>query len=119
MILAFILLLSLQQFSICRVSAETADVSADLNLIRMYYNMPGLSALAMSKGQIVAQGASGYRREGNSTPLLATDPINIASCSKWMTATLAGRLVDKKLLSWTTQVRDCFPNFESFSSAFS
>jgi CubicO group peptidase (beta-lactamase class C family) len=117
MILAIILILSLQQFHNYGVVADIADISADLNLIRVYYNMPGLSALALKKGQIVAQGASGYRRQGDSTPLLVTDPINLGSCSKWMTATLAGRLVDQKLLSWTTQVHECFPNYESFNSA--
>jgi CubicO group peptidase (beta-lactamase class C family) len=35
-----------------------------------------------------------------------------------MTATVAGRLIDKNLLSWTTQVHECFPNFKSFNSAF-
>jgi CubicO group peptidase (beta-lactamase class C family) len=118
MILAVILIFSLQQFNSYRVSADIADISADLNLIRVYYNMPGLSALALKKGEIVAQGASGYRRQGDSTPLLVTDPINLGSCSKWMTATVAGRLIDKKLLSWTTQVHECFPNFKDFNSAF-
>jgi CubicO group peptidase (beta-lactamase class C family) len=35
-----------------------------------------------------------------------------------MTASVAGRLIDKKLLSWTTQVHECFPNFKDFNSAF-
>jgi CubicO group peptidase (beta-lactamase class C family) len=118
MILTILLLLFLQQFNNDRVVADIADISADLNLIRVYYNMPGLSALALKKGQIVAQGASGYRRQGDPTPLLVTDPINLGSCSKWMTATVAGRLVDRKLLSWTTQVHECFPTYSSFNSAF-
>ena len=118
MILAIILIFSLQQFKNYGVVADIADLSADLTLIRVYYNMPGLSALALKKGQIVAQGASGYRRQGDPTPLLVTDPINIGSCSKWMTATLAGRLVDRKILSWTTQVHECFSNYNSFNSVF-
>lgn len=94
------------------------DVSAQLTLVRVYYNMPGLSAIALKKGQIVGQGASGFRRQGNPSPLLVTDPINLGSCSKWMTATVAGRLVDKKVLSWTTKVRECFPNYKQFNTAF-
>lgn len=35
-----------------------------------------------------------------------------------MTATLAGRLVDEKLLSWTTRVQECFSNYKNFSSGF-
>ncbi|UJR38010.1 hypothetical protein I4U23_030692 [Adineta vaga] len=100
------------------VVADTADVSSELEPIRVKYNMPGLSTLALKNGQIIAQGAAGYRRQGDPTPLLVTDPINIGSCSKWMTATLAGRLVDRKRLSWTTQIHECFPNFMSFNSVF-
>ncbi|CAF2430540.1 unnamed protein product [Rotaria sp. Silwood2] len=118
MIFSIILIFFLQQIKNYGIVAGIDDVSADLTLIRVYYNMPGLSALALKKGEIVAQGASGYRRQGDSTPLLVTDPINLGSCSKWMTATLAGRLVDRKVLSWTTQIRECFPNYDSFNTSF-
>ena len=118
MILTIILIFSFYQFKNDGVIADVADVSADLNLIRVYYNMPGLSALALKKGEIVAQGASGYRRQGDPSPLLVTDPINLGSCSKWMTATVAGRLVDRKVLSWTTQVQQCFSSFMIFNTAF-
>ena len=80
--------------------------------------MPGLSAMAIKQGRIVAQGAAGCRREGDTTRLLVSDSINIASCTKWMTATVAGRLVDRGVISWTTRVRDLFPNFATFDSAF-
>ncbi|CAF0916747.1 unnamed protein product [Rotaria sordida] len=118
MIFSIILIFFLQQVKNYRIVAGTDDVSVDLTPIRVYYNMPGLSALALKKGEIIAQGASGYRRQGDSTPLLVTDPINLGSCSKWMTATVAGRLVDKKILSWTTQINECFSNYNSFNSAF-
>jgi CubicO group peptidase (beta-lactamase class C family) len=118
MIFPVVLILLLQQFYHYRIGADIADVTADLDLIRVQYNMPGLSALALKKGQIVAEGAAGYRRQGDPTRLLVTDPINLGSCSKWMTATIAGRLVDKKLLSWTTQVHECFPNYKALNSAF-
>jgi CubicO group peptidase (beta-lactamase class C family) len=115
MLFALIIVLSLQPSSL---ATSIDDVSADLAAIRVYFNMPGLSALALKKGQIVAQGAAGYRRQGDPSPLLVSDTINLGSCSKWMTATVAGRLVDRKLLSWTTQVRECFPNYNSFNSVF-
>ncbi|CAF0752385.1 unnamed protein product [Adineta steineri] len=118
MIFIIICILFFQQLQNDRVLAAIVDVSADLELIRVNYNMPGLSALAFKNGNIIAQGASGYRRLGNPTPLLVTDRINLGSNSKWMTATLAGRLVDQKVLSWTTQVHECFPNFMSYNSAF-
>ncbi|CAF1567112.1 unnamed protein product, partial [Adineta steineri] len=95
MIFIIICILFFQQLQNDRVLAAIANVSADLELIRVNHNMPGLSALAFKNGSIVAQGASGYRRLGNPTPLLVTDRINLGSNSKWMTATVAGRLVDQ------------------------
>jgi len=95
------------------------DVSKELNVIRLLHNMPGISALAVKDGRIVAQGAAGFRRLGDPTPLQVTDPVNIGSCTKWITATLAGRLVDRGLIKWTTRVRDVFRNFRNFDPAFS
>jgi len=94
------------------------DVTADLESIRVNRHMPGLSAMAIKNGRIMAQGAAGYRRQGNSTPLLISDRINIGSCTKWMTATLAGRLVDRGIISWDTRVRDLFNDYQTFNSAF-
>ena len=37
-------------------------------------------------GRIVAQGAAGYRRQGQPEKLLLTDRVNLASNTKWMTA---------------------------------
>jgi CubicO group peptidase (beta-lactamase class C family) len=118
MIFAIILIFSIQQIKTYGGTADITDISADLALIRVARNMPGLSAIALKNGEIVAQGAAGYRRQGDTTPLLVTDPISLGSCSKWMTATIAGRLVDRKVLSWTTQIHECFPNYDSFNSVF-
>ena len=94
------------------------DVSSDLETIRNSRNMPGLSALVVKQGRIIAQGAAGYRRVGSSTPLMVSDPVNLGSCTKWMTATIAGRLVDRGLISWNTRVCDLFTNYPAFNVAF-
>ena len=94
------------------------DVSNDLETIRTNRHMPGLSALAVKQGRIMAQGAAGYRRQGQSARVLVADPINIASCTKWMTATIAGRLVDRGIIGWDTRVRDLFTNYQAFDASF-
>ncbi len=94
------------------------DISSDLESIRLNRHMPGLSAMAVKQGRIMAQGATGLRRQGQAAPLLVSDPINIASCTKWMTATIAGRLVDRGVVSWNTRVRDLFTNYATFNTAF-
>ncbi|CAF4498327.1 unnamed protein product, partial [Rotaria magnacalcarata] len=60
MILSIILIFALHQIKNYGVAADIDDVSGQLTLIRVYYNMPGLSAVAFKKGEIIAQGASGY-----------------------------------------------------------
>ncbi|CAF3787422.1 unnamed protein product [Rotaria socialis] len=107
-----------EQYESCAITPPVDDVSNDLERIRVQYNMPGLSALALKHCVLVGQGASGYRLQNYSSPLLISDAVNIGSCSKWMTATLAGRLVDRKLLSWTTKIHECFSNYASFNSLF-
>jgi len=91
------------------------DVSASLETIRTNRHMPGIAAMAVRQGHIVAQGAAGYRRQGTNTPFLVTDPVNIGSCTKWMTATIAGRLVDRGLIDWNTRICDLFTNYPTAS----
>ncbi len=95
-----------------------ADVSGELETIRTNRHMVGLSAMAIKGGRILAQGAAGFRRQGQSAPLLVTDRINIASCTKWMTATIAGRLVDRGVITWDIRVCDLFTNYPAFNPAF-
>jgi len=94
------------------------DVSANLETYRVNRHVPGLMAICIKQGRIVAQGAAGYRRQGQTNELLLTDRVNIASNTKWMTATIAGRLVDRGLISWDTRVSDLFSNYQNFNPAF-
>lgn len=116
------LLIRLSVLALCLVYSFAAwsqvDVSRDLETIRTNRHMPGISAMAIKKGHILAQGAAGYRRQGDPTPLLVTDPVNLGSCTKWMTTTIAGRLVDRGLIGWNTRVRDLFTNYPAFNPSF-
>ena len=94
------------------------DVSRELETIRTNRHMPGISAMAIKRGHIVAQGAAGYRREGTNTPFLVTDSVDIGSCTKWMTATIAGRLVDRGIIGWNTRVCDLFTNYATINPSF-
>src|SRR3954471_835573 len=71
------------------------DISSNLETFRTNRHMPGLMAMCIKQGRIMAQGAAGYRRQGQSDKLLLNDRVNLASNTKWMTATIAGRLVDR------------------------
>lgn len=96
--------------------AELLDT--ELELIRSRYGLPGLTAMAVKRGHIVGLGAAGVRRHGSGYLISTDDLINIGSCTKWMTATLAGRLVDRGIIAWNTRIRDVFPNHPVFDTAY-
>jgi CubicO group peptidase (beta-lactamase class C family) len=96
-----------------------ADESAALATIRGTYNLPALSVMVLKKGRVIAQGADGVRRIGSDSPLLLSDRLNFASCTKFMTATIAARLIDRGQLQWTTRISEVFPEMAStYNSAF-
>src|SRR6476661_3239777 len=76
------------------------DISSNLETYRTNRHMPGLMAVCIKSGRIMAQGAAGYRRQGQPDELLLTDRVNLASNTKWMTATIAARLVDRGVIGW-------------------
>lgn len=102
----------------CYSSLGQVDESAGLESIRANNSLPGLSAVMVKQGIVVARGAAGKRRVGNSTPLLISDRVNMASCTKFMTATIAARLVDQKKITWNTRVRDVFAGSGKFHASF-
>ncbi len=101
-----------------RILHGQVDISEELEPIRSGSHLPGLSALALKGGRAFAWGAAGVRRQGDPERLRVTDRINIGSCTKWMTATLAGRLVDRGLIRWNSRVSDVFANARAFQPAF-
>lgn len=72
-------------------------------------SVPSIAAAAVVGGEVQAAGAVGVRKRGDDTPVTVNDKYHIGSCTKAMTATLAGILVERKLLSWETQLREVFP----------
>lgn len=110
--------LTLLFFSVLALSSSADTLLSSLEQIRTGHNLPGLSAMVCQDGSVVAQLALGVRRAGDPTPLRLANPICLGSCTKWMTATLAGRLVDRGLIRWETTVAECFPNAASFPEPF-
>src|SRR5437763_15212352 len=91
--------------SVCITTARgQVDVSSNLETFRTNRHMPGLMAMCIKQGRIMAQGAAGYRRQGQSDKLLLNDRVNLGSNTKWMTATIAGQLVDRGIIKWNTRV---------------
>jgi CubicO group peptidase (beta-lactamase class C family) len=64
---------------------------------------PGLAFAVWREGRIV-EGAAGERALGSGVAVLPRDPFHIGSITKPVTATLAARLVEQGLLSWTDTI---------------
>lgn len=76
------------------------------------HDVPSVAAAAVIDGELYAAGAVGVRKRGDSTPVTVNDKYHIGSCTKAMTATLAGILVERGLLSWETTLREVFPEMD-------
>lgn len=106
---ALVLVLVLGTLAPAPALAGPRDVSEALAPICGRNDVPGIAAaLVLGDGQVVSLGAAGIRKRGAPDRVTAADRFHIGSCTKSMTATLAGMLVDEKKLSWTTTVGDVF-----------
>ncbi len=87
------------------------DVSATLEMVRAKHGLPGCAVAVAEKGKLTATGAAGVLRVGK-TALVDTDDLwPIASCTKSMTATLVGMVVDTGKLRWDMPVPEALPGF--------
>jgi CubicO group peptidase (beta-lactamase class C family) len=76
--------------------------------VRDQNELPGLLGAIQLGGEIAAIGAVGVRKVGSSEPIRVSDQVHIGSCTKAMTATLIGMLVEERKLSWGSTIREVF-----------
>ena len=80
-----------------------------LEPIRASHHVPALAAAIVQDGRLVAIGAVGVRKGGDPTRVTIDDRFHIGSCTKSMTATLIGALVDEGRLRWDTTITEVLP----------
>ena len=76
--------------------------------IRDEHHLPGLIGAILSGDRLAGIGAVGIRKIGSPEPMRVTDQIHIGSCTKAMTATLIGMLVDEGKLTWGSTIGEVF-----------
>ena len=86
-------------------------VQAGIDDIVRRYAMPGGAAAIVENGKVSLKVASGVRKQGDEEPFTIDDKVHIGSCTKAMTATLVGMLIDEGKLTWDTKIADVFPEF--------
>jgi len=64
-------------------------------------------------GRSSAQGAVGERKAGDTTSVMINDQYLLGSCTKAMTATIMGMLVQQGKLNWTSTMGDMFPEMKA------
>jgi CubicO group peptidase (beta-lactamase class C family) len=72
--------------------------------------LPGMIGAIVRGEKLEAIGASGIRKIGSTEPIRPVDLIHLGSCSKAMTATMIGTLVDEGKLGWDRTIGDIFPD---------
>lgn len=88
--------------------ATVDDVSAVMKDLVDQKDFPGMAAVVVKGGRVIARGAAGVRKLGDPTPLTAFDKFHLGSCTKAMTATLCAMLIEEGKLRWDSTIGEIF-----------
>ena len=102
-------LLTLVQLPVAGQEAAVLDLGPVLEPIRAQHELPALAGAVVHGGRVVALGAVGVRAAGEQAAVTVNDRFHIGSCTKAMTATLAGVMVEAGELSWEQTLAETFP----------
>jgi len=94
-------------------AAQPQSINDILQPLLSQYQLPSIAAVVIFNGQVVAQGAVGERKAGDTTPVTINDQYVLGSCTKAMTATIMGMLVQQGKLNWTSTMGDIFPEMKA------
>ena len=72
--------------------------------------LPGMVAGVVRKGDLAAVGSVGVRKVGSPDLIRPEDRVHLGSCTKAMTATMIGTLVDAGKLRWDSTLAEVFPD---------
>lgn len=91
------------------------DASEGIDKIRAETEVPGMVAMAIQDGEVVAWGAAGVRAHGTDASVTIEDPFHLGSCTKAMTSTLVAIHVEEGLLDWNTKIFEVLPELKETS----
>ncbi len=92
---------------------KTSPLVSELERLLKDCRVPALAAAAAIGGELCEVAAVGKRRIGSDEQVAETDKWHVGSCTKPMTATLAGILIDKGVMNWDTQVGVAFSSWKA------
>lgn len=98
---------------------KTDEVSARLKLLDIHeilesvqkdHGVPALAGAIVYGPDVVAYGAVGVRKAATDVKVTDDDKFHLGSCTKAMTATLIGILVEKNKLDWDSKIAELLPD---------
>lgn len=92
--------------------AQPESLDDLLEPIRAQHRVPALAGAFVRGKDLIALGAVGTRRLGGTEPVQLNDRWHLGSCTKSMTATLIGLLVEQGKLTWETTIVEIFPDLK-------
>ena len=93
-------------------SPRVIDLAPDLAPIREKYDFPAMAAAVIVDGKLHAVGVAGVRRYASDVKAEPNDPFHLGSCTKAITGTLVGLLVQQGKLKWETPLVEYFPEWK-------
>lgn len=88
------------------------DISELMADVVSRHGIPSMVGAVIRGDRLVAIGASGERKAGSGVDVAVGDEFHLGSCSKAMTATLMGVLVQEGVLPWDMPLSSAFPDVE-------
>jgi len=109
-------LASVAALALAPAAGRAADAQAPeplrsiLEPIRAKHRLPALAAAVVLRGRLVALDAVGLRKARADVAVTRHDQFHIGSCTKAMTATVVGLLVQQRKLRWDTTLAEALPD---------
>ncbi len=72
--------------------------------------LPGMIGAVVRGEEVTALGAVGIRKIGSDRAIRPDDVVHLGSCTKAMTATMIGTVVDEGKLGWESTLAEVFPD---------
>lgn len=95
-----------------RASEEIVDLSPDLAGVREEFRLPAVGAAVILDGKLHALGVAGVRKDGGKARAEPNDAFHLGSCTKAMTGSLIGMLVEQGKLRWDTPLVEHLPELK-------
>ncbi len=99
-------------------AGRVKDVASLLGPIREQDKVPALAGAIVTLDGLEALGALGVRASGHEEKVQPSDRFHLGSCTKAMTATLIGILVEQGKLSWDLKLGEAFPELTGMSEKY-